>query len=83
MQRYRRVSRLVAGPVIRVRKYPAVKIFHPLLVEAVRDARELDERELASFAESIRDQICADAGEASSRPLFLWARRAIEGSRVR
>jgi hypothetical protein len=59
-----------------------LKIFHPLLVEAVRDARPLDDSELRNFAESIREQIRADEGATAARPLFLWARRAIEGSRL-
>lgn len=59
-----------------------MSIFHPLLIEAVRDARHLDESELTKFAESIREQIRADEGAAAARPLFLWARRAVEGSRV-
>jgi hypothetical protein len=59
-----------------------VSIFHPLLIEAVRDARPLDEAELKHFAESIREQIRADQGAAAARPLFLWARRAAEGSRI-
>jgi hypothetical protein len=59
-----------------------VSIFHPLLIEAVRDARTLDDSELASFAEAIREQMRADHGTAAQRPLFLWARRAVEGSRV-
>ncbi|MEZ0496337.1 hypothetical protein [Sphingomonas sp. IW22] len=60
----------------------AVSIFHPLLVEAVRDARQLDESEIQRFAESIRNQIRADEGAMATRPLFQWARRAVEGSRV-
>ncbi|HTG39829.1 hypothetical protein [Sphingomonas sp.] len=59
-----------------------MSIFHPLLVEAVRDARQLDETEIERFAESIRPQIRADQGAAANRPLFLWARRAVEGSRI-
>lgn len=59
-----------------------MSIFHPLLVEAVRDARPLEDHELAKFAESIRDQIRAEEGATAQRPLFQWARRAIEGSRV-
>ncbi|WP_294263828.1 hypothetical protein [uncultured Sphingomonas sp.] len=58
-------------------------IFHPLLVEAVRDARPLDEHELMLFAESIRDQVRPVRHAPTEAPLFQWARRAVEGSRVR
>lgn len=60
----------------------AVKIFHPLLVEAVRDARPLDEEELRLFAESIRDQVRPVHAAPVEPPLFKWARRAVEGSRI-
>ncbi|WP_315761987.1 hypothetical protein [Sphingomonas sp. Y38-1Y] len=58
-----------------------VTIFHPLLVEAVRDARPLDDNELNLFAEAIRDQVRPKDAPAEP-PLFKWARRAVEGSRV-
>lgn len=57
-------------------------IFHPLLVEAVRDARALDEEELRLFAEAIRDQVRPARAVPSEPPLFKWARRAVEGSRI-
>jgi hypothetical protein len=59
-----------------------VTIFHPLLVEAVRDARPLDENELKLFAESIRDQVRPVRHAPAEPPLFQWAKRAVEGSRV-
>jgi hypothetical protein len=58
-----------------------VTIFHPLLIEAVRDARPLDDNELKRFAEAIRAEIRA-ADAPADPPLFKWARRAIEGSRI-
>lgn len=59
-----------------------VTIFHPLLVEAVRDARPLDETELARFAEAIRDELRPHRDSVAGAPLFRWARRAVEGSRL-
>ncbi|WP_141395826.1 hypothetical protein [Sphingomonas spermidinifaciens] len=57
-------------------------IFHPLLIEAVRDARPLDDHELRLFAESIRDQVRPATHAPAEPPLFQWAKRAIEGSRI-
>lgn len=59
-----------------------MRSFHPLLIEAIRDGRVLNEAEILSYAEAIRPELRSAPGVAGQPPLFAWARRAVEGSRL-
>lgn len=59
-----------------------MRLFHPLLIESIRDGRLPDDREIADYADAIRAEVVAEHQSAERRPLFAWARRAVEGSKL-